>query len=312
MPVAERERRMGARGTTCIQPCAVPAQSGGGRCHSGGTILSQSSSVRSHSASCGTRCAVSTSCGSLTACAEALLYLGMAALSCGDFVRGEALVEEGLRLFQELSSPLSGLALLFLGTARHAQGDLATAERRLQESLTLFRSTGDRWLAANALINLGRVALSRGDDRRAEALLDQGLTLQREVGTPWGTAEALRELGRLAQRRGDGRQALDLYRESLAILWDIGAKIEYAACLEVIASLAAAQQHPEHAARLFAAAAALRESFSSPLAPVDREEHEHALASAHAQLGEPAFAAAWSAGRALTLDAAIAQALAMC
>jgi predicted ATPase/transcriptional regulator with XRE-family HTH domain len=245
-------------------------------------------------------------------CAESLLYLGLVALERGGFAQGEALVDEGLRLCQEPGSPLSGLALLFLGRARFAQGDQATAERLLEQSLALFRSIGDPWLAGHALISLGPVALSHGDDRRAEALIEQGMALQGEVGTPWGTAEALIELGRVAQRRGDSRRALDLYRESLAMLWDIGGKSKYVACLEGIGSLAVAQRRPEHAARLFAVAAALRESFSTPLAPVEREEHERALTSARAQLGETAFAAAWSAGRALTLEAAIAEALALC
>jgi predicted ATPase/transcriptional regulator with XRE-family HTH domain len=250
--------------------------------------------------------------GDRVGCAEALLYLGQEASWRCDFARGEALVEEGLRLCQDLSSLLSGRALLFLGVARHAQGDQAAAERLFEESLALFRGLGNPWLAGHALVSLGRVALSRGDDRRAEALVEQGMALQGEVGTPWGAAEALIELGRIAQRRGDDRRALDLYRESLAMLWDIGGKSKYAACLEVIASLAVAQRRPEHTARLFAAAAVLRESFGIPLAPVEREEHERALASVRAQLGEPAFAAAWFAGRALTLDVAIAEALAPC
>jgi predicted ATPase/transposase/transcriptional regulator with XRE-family HTH domain len=246
--------------------------------------------------------------GDRTGCAEALLYLGQEASWRCDFARGEALVEEGLRLCQDLNSLLSGRALLFLGVARHAQGDQAAAERFFEGSLALFRDLGDPWLAGHALVSLGRVALSRGDDRRAEALVEQGMALQGEVGTPWGVAEALIELGRIAQRRGDDRRALDLYRESLAMLWDIGSKSKYAACLEVIASLAVAQRRPEHAARLFAAAAALRESFGIPLAPVEREEHERALASARAQLDAATFAAAWAEGQAMSLEQVIEEA----
>jgi tetratricopeptide (TPR) repeat protein len=248
--------------------------------------------------------------GDRAGCAESLLYLGLVALDRGDFARGEVLVEEGRRLCEEWSPILGGLALLFLGGARYAQGDQAAAQRLLEESLALFRSIDDYWLAGHALVGLGRVALSRGDEGRAETLIEQGMALQREVGTPWATAEALIELGRVAQRRGDNQRALDLYRESLTVLWDIGGKSKYAACLEAIASVAVRQGRPEQAARLFAAAAVLRESFSTPLAPVEREAHESALTSTRAQLGEPAFAAAWEAGRALTLEQAIVEATA--
>jgi hypothetical protein len=43
----------------------------------------------------------------------------------------------------------------------------------------------------------------------------------------------------------------------------------------------------------------------------DRPTHERALAAARQGLSEPAFAVAWAAGRALSLEQAIAEALAL-
>ncbi len=43
--------------------------------------------------------------------------------------------------------------------------------------------------------------------------------------------------------------------------------------------------------------------------PADRADYDRIVATVRAQLGEEAFAAAWEAGRAMTLDDAIAEAL---
>ena len=60
-----------------------------------------------------------------------------------------------------------------------------------------------------------------------------------------------------------------------------------------------------------AAEAARREATGAVLNPVDRPEHEGAVAALRVSLGEGAFAAAWEAGRALSLDEALADALAV-
>lgn len=79
--------------------------------------------------------------------------------------------------------------------------------------------------------------------------------------------------------------------------------------LEELAWVAAAEGRPERAARLYGAAAALREARGVPLTPDERARHTPALAAARARLDEVAWAADWAAGRALSLEAAVAYAL---
>jgi hypothetical protein len=78
-----------------------------------------------------------------------------------------------------------------------------------------------------------------------------------------------------------------------------------------LARVTAARRQPQRAARLFRAAEELREASGHPLPPVMRAEYERNVAAARAQLGEEAFAAAWAAGRAMTVEQAIAYALDM-
>ena len=64
------------------------------------------------------------------------------------------------------------------------------------------------------------------------------------------------------------------------------------------------------AVRLFGAAATVRDSIGHPPYPDEQHEYDRLLTAAREQLGDDAFVAAWAAGRALTLEQAIAEALA--
>jgi hypothetical protein len=66
----------------------------------------------------------------------------------------------------------------------------------------------------------------------------------------------------------------------------------------------------ERAARLLGAAAAAREATGALLPPVEQPDHDATVQAARVALGEAAFATAWAAGQALTLDEAVAEALA--
>ncbi len=65
---------------------------------------------------------------------------------------------------------------------------------------------------------------------------------------------------------------------------------------------------PEQGARLLGAASALCELIGAQVLPSERGRAQRALESARCTLGEPAFAAAWAAGRALSMEQAMAQA----
>jgi hypothetical protein len=80
--------------------------------------------------------------------------------------------------------------------------------------------------------------------------------------------------------------------------------------LEGLAALAVALAQPERAARLFGAAEALREAMGTPLPPAERGAHDRSVAAVRATMGDAAFAVAWAAGRVMSLEEAVALALA--
>jgi non-specific serine/threonine protein kinase len=82
-----------------------------------------------------------------------------------------------------------------------------------------------------------------------------------------------------------------------------------ASLLRRFADLAESSGEPERAARLAGAAAAEQETVGGLHHPTHRTRHERHLAAPRDSLGEQAFAAAWSEGRAMSLDQAVAEAL---
>jgi hypothetical protein len=138
----------------------------------------------------------------------------------------------------------------------------------------------------------------------------ESLTLRRELGDRQGIAQSLHSLANVAREQGDYSSAQALYKESLAIKQELGDRWGIAGSLEGLAYIASASAGPARAARIWGGAERLREEIGSALPPIDRPGHDLQVAAARSALGDDvAFDRAWQAGRALTLEQAIADAL---
>lgn len=144
--------------------------------------------------------------------------------------------------------------------------------------------------------------LSQGDYTAARSCYEESLALQREIGQKRAIASSLNLLGKVAHCQCDDAAARAHYQEGLALWQETGDKRHLAACLEGLAGVAGAEGRPELAARLFGAAAALRDDLAIPLPALDRTLHERDVAAVRAALGEEPFATAWAEGRSMTLE----------
>jgi tetratricopeptide (TPR) repeat protein len=242
--------------------------------------------------------------------AIALNILGSVAENRGDYERAVMLSEESLALYRGLNNK-RGVAVALNNLGSLVQKHLSDFERAgllYEESLTLFRDLGDKRGIALLLTNLGEVARRQTDHERAMALYEEGVALARAIGDSWTVAVALSYLGDVARDQGNYEWAGALYTESLESYQAMGDKAGIAECLEEMASVACAQGQSERTARLCGAAATLRIAIGAPLPPTNRDAYDHILAQARAELGNEAFAAAFAAGAALSLEQAIAEA----
>jgi len=206
----------------------------------------------------------------------------------------------------------TGVALQMLGQVAWAGGDLHRATAYLEESVAQLQAVGEPGLAASYLTGVGLIALDRGDLERATACCEESLAFARRAGADYPEGLALRVLADVARQRGDLAGAEGLGREQLLVWKRVGAPANLARNLEGLALTAAADgegARAARAARLLGAAAALRERVGAPLRAGRRANMEREAAVAQAALGEAAWAAAFAAGRALTLEGAITEAL---
>lgn len=252
--------------------------------------------------------------------ARALEVAGLLAIRQGDYTFATACVEQGRALADEANDADAQARIDYLyGCIATNVGDETTARRSLEEAWRTFDALGDRGRAAGAHCEMA-VLGTLGDDAnhadlaaldRAEQHCQRGLELYRDLGHLVGIARALHGIGYIAYKRGELAKALDYVQEALRQRIDLREIWGINANLEDIADIAAHSGQAVVAARLYGAAEAQRAFYGTALGLRYREEYEAEVAVARHALTADTFAAAWAAGRAMTLDEAIADALAV-
>jgi predicted ATPase len=279
--------------------------------------------------------------------ATATLNLGDIAMRRGDYVSARALLDEGLALARDLGeTTLTPIALNSLGDLAGRQGDRPVARAVLAEALHLSRELGDKRVIADVLLSLGLVT---DDGSAARALFAESHALHCELGSRRDIAEALSSLGGVAAREGDYATASSLYEESLAlarqsrarnaiaraltgladvarlrgddasaialyrqgiVLWhELQEKPQLLHPLEGLAGVFSATGQAERAVRLWGFAESSRLALKAPRGSVHTLDYDRLVDAARATLGDAWFESAWSQGRSMDLDQAIADAL---
>jgi tetratricopeptide (TPR) repeat protein len=223
-------------------------------------------------------------------------------------------------------------ALTAAGYAAWVQGDFAIALEYHSAGVNLWRGLGDAGRLSNALSGLALTLLARGDLAAARAAVDECERLDRcEVGEPMHAFALMARGFVTGAQRDDGvadaafRESVALYqgapdeaearfRESLLLYKRVGDRLSLPLVVHHLGDVARRRAQYERAARLFGAAQALWEAagltgVTSPWSLYERPDLEAEIAAVCGQVGEPAFARAWAAGHALTLDEAIGEAL---
>jgi predicted ATPase/DNA-binding CsgD family transcriptional regulator len=245
--------------------------------------------------------------------ARALLGAGMLAHYLEDDARAVPYLEQSLARYRALAD-LWGQAfsLAILGIVAEDSGGYDRAAELLTESLDHARAAGDTVTTGLVLFHLGIVAWGQGELERADTILNDALIQQRTSGDlDYGAAESLAFLGVFACERGDIQRSAEMQRESLSLHLGLGSKEVLAVNIANVAILAAATRRPNQAVRLYAAAREQREAIGNPFKLPERAAYERSMAEVKAVLGEAELAAAWDAGRLISLSAAVAEAIAV-
>jgi Predicted ATPase len=245
--------------------------------------------------------------------AFALLWLSRTALRQRDGQFAQSHIQESLAIYEELQDEW-GIAMAFQRLAEMAgdQQDQGKSKDFFMKALARYRELGDRFSAGGVLNALGEIARYEDDYARAGTLYEQALEILLELRSRFLTSNPLIGLAWVSLHRGDYRKANAFFAESLKLHREYGYKLGMLEeCLGGFAAIFGMTGRPEPAAQLFGAAESLLEGIGVAryVEPQDQKEYEYYIEVVRSQLDEATFAKAWSEGRAMTLEQAVAFAL---
>ena len=238
--------------------------------------------------------------------ADALTNLGCLFRIRGEYAIAQARFEESLQVYHEQGRNIWEIDVLCAMAENEInQGDFSSAHIHIQAAFSRFGGSENKWLHVLVCYLRGLLAYYEGDLEQAALVLEQATTLAREGQYKPDLARAVLTLGRVRRKLGETVLAAELLRESLSRFRDIGNKLGMALTLEALGSVNVALGESAYAVKLYGTAHSIRQELGAPLPPVDRNDHDSAIAAARAQLGEAFFSELWADAEANRFEAVV-------
>jgi tetratricopeptide (TPR) repeat protein len=281
--------------------------------------------------------------------ARGLAALGMLTMSLGEITLARPFLEESVAIARALQDPLIvHFAMGMLAHAFNLLNQPEAAKQTAEENLAISRQRGIRWALAMSLgtlawaegrlgndarraellqelremivavdspimfdaqMMMGIEARAHGDLANARILLEQCLNYLPVLRSRPFEGMVRSELAHITRQLGDFRAAKEDYCQTLQLWIDLGHIGAIAHQLECFAFMARAEEQFSRSARLLGAAEALREGIHGPMTDYERSEYERELSLLRAALPDPTFSKEWSAGRAMSMEEAVAYAI---
>ena len=154
-------------------------------------------------------------------------------------------------------------------------------------------------------LGLGMGARFQGRFERAQGYFEEGLRIFKHIGHKGMLAVASSEVAHTQRAMGNYTEAKQTYRETIKVFQDYGNRPSVAHQLECFAMIAIVEEEPQRAAKLFAAAEAIREVTGHKRTDEEEAEETQFMSRLRAMLLEAEFNALWAEGRSMTMEQAI-------
>jgi predicted ATPase/class 3 adenylate cyclase len=232
-----------------------------------------------------------------------------------DEQKGRPHAEQALAIYRRLEDPRNiAWSLLWLNTASITRilddTEYARATSFTAEAIHLMKGLADQGSVAQALTNLGEYERMRKDLARARATYQEGLEIAGAIGDVIREQILLANLGQVAMEEGDYAASFVFLRRGLesALAHNNPPNVLY--CLVSLAWLCCRRGKLDRSARLMGAHAALAESAGVSLQQAEQAQNDQYAGELREKLGDGAYEALLQEGRAMTMEQAIAYALA--
>ncbi len=187
------------------------------------------------------------------------------------------------------------------------RGRLEEAIELLRGSKALFENFGDRRAVADSLFGLAVMYRLRGDIELARETGEEALSIHREVGDLFGLIGSLYVVGRAAAQLGDLDTARAGFMETLAIDEAFGERTGLALSLDNLADLEITEGNAVRAMRLAGGSEVIKEGVGGQ-GPARPDHASRSEGTGPCAVVPEEIRAAWEAGRAMSLEEAIAYA----
>jgi hypothetical protein len=218
-------------------------------------------------------------------------------------------IEEGAAIAERLHDD-TALAFTFAGVAQWQAeaGEWDAAMVSIGRAEQAAQRSGNPEVIAFSALGRGRVDGYAGHLEEARRAFAQAVEAYEAIDDDALALVVRSDLAHVLRHNGRTAEAIAAYRGTLPQWQHEGNRGALANQVESVALLAASTR-PADAARLLAAASAIREVADAPMLAFERAEVDAALDTLRSTLGEPALATAEREGRRLDRDALIREAL---
>jgi hypothetical protein len=151
--------------------------------------------------------------------------------------------------------------------------------------------------------------MEQGNTKDATTYFTEALELWRQRRDPWGVGIALLDLGWAARATGALPEAAAFFREALVLYVAREDRVKIADCVHALVRLTGAAAAPEQLARLLGAVEGLYDVAGFRRTTFEHSDYERTRVEVATALGKEAFATAQAAGRTLSLDQVVAEAM---
>jgi tetratricopeptide (TPR) repeat protein len=245
--------------------------------------------------------------------ARALIVTAAMSFAQSDYTTAEERVGEALHLSQCEGDVLAEAhAWSQMGMMEMARPDYEAAASSMEKAIALHERCDEDLLASALRVFLGTMLLARGEVEQAERKFEEGLAAARRLKVPSLTYVVLYNLAQSALARGDLEKASRMLAEGIEWSTQTKDRANLAHFLDALAATVSSRGEVERSALLLGAAEALLEEVGARVYNYyvpDPSLRERAVTEARAALGETAFEEAWTRGREMSFEQAVAYAL---
>jgi non-specific serine/threonine protein kinase len=237
-----------------------------------------------------------------------LVAAGRMALLQSDLPGAKRLLQQALEISHKLGDKRQAAWALVMNSLI-VWGELDQAKAFAVEGLSLFRELDDQSGMASAFNALGEIARVNGEDDDARRSYEAAIAIAEQTGNIRRKYITLVNLSYIVQHETDHERAIELLRQEMALAREMKNENDMAKGMQVLSGSLAAVGEAERAARLLGAAEVAMERMGAFVEPSDQSELDRNIAHVRALLEDATFQAAWAAGRKMTLEQAVADAL---